>query len=301
MYPDLSLKENVTHGTRKNPIRALHFTAGEGTSYPDHFFKERHWHNYIEILLVTKGEYLLEINLENHILKEGDICILNSEELHQITGLDSGAVHEAILFDPKILDFSYADEWEEEYIAPYLNQALIFQNILSPTDEGYPEILTACKKLLEESLQQTARWYLKCKLLLLEIFHLMVEYRMLLPAKEAMSAADARKISRYKTIISYMEEHYAEPITLLQLADTIPCNSQYLCRFFKEIAGETPIQHLIGYRLERACTLLLQTSEPITEIALDCGFDNISYFVRKFKAIKGCTPKEYREKSGRRN
>lgn len=299
MYPDQSLKENAAHGTRKNPIWAMHFTAGKGTSYPDRFFKERHWHNYVEILLVTKGEYLMEINLENHILKEGDICILNSEELHQITGLGSGAVHEAILFEPKILDFSYADEWEEKYVIPYLNQALIFQNILSPTEEGYPEIFAACKKILEEALPRTDGWYIKCKLLLLELFRLMVRHRLLLPAGEAMSEADARKISRYKAIISYIENHYGEAVSLQQLAETIPCNSQYLCRFFREIAGISPIQYLIGYRLERACSLLVQTARPVTEIALDCGFDNISYFIRKFKAIKGCTPKEYREASRR--
>lgn len=275
----------------------MRFTAGSGTDYPDHFFKERHWHNYVEMILVTKGEYLLEINLENHILKEGDLCIINSEELHQITGLCTDAVHEVVLYEPKLLDFSYADEWQEKYAAPYLSQAFLLRNMLSPTDEGYHKIRTVYKKLFEEALQQDSGWYIRCKLLLLNLFSLMVEYNLLLPAKEAVSAADARKIGRYKTIISYMEEHYAEPITLQQLADTIPCNSQYLCRFFREIAGESPIQYLISYRLERACTLLLQTPAPITEIALNCGFDNISYFIRKFKALKGCTPKEYRNRT----
>lgn len=295
MYPDLSLKENVTHVSRKTPIWAMQFTAGPGTSYPEHFFKERHWHNYVEMLLVTKGDYLLEINLENHILKEGDICILNSEELHQITGLCTGAVHEVILFHPQILSFSYADEWEETYIAPYLNQALVFRNILPPSGEGYSEILSAYRSLMNEALRQADGWYIKCKLLLLELFRLMAEHRMLLPAKEAVSEADSRKINRYKTIVSYIEAHYGEPVSLQQLADTIPCNSQYLCRFFREIAGMSPIRYLIVYRLERASELLLRTKKPVTEIAFDCGFDNISYFIRKFKAVKGCTPKEYRE------
>lgn len=295
MYPDLSLKENVTHGTPKNPIQAMHFTAGAGTPYPDCFFVERHWHNHAELLYVEKGSYLMEINLENHILHEGDICILNSEELHQITGLCSHAVHDALLFDPRILDFSYGDEWEEEYISPFLSRTLICRNILHPGDAGYSEIQRRLKKLVREGLLKDSRWYAKCKLLLLEIFLLMAEHHILFPATEARSAADTRKIDRYKTIISYIEEHYAEPVSLQQLADAIPCNSQYLCRFFREISGESPIQYLIGYRLERACSLLSRTSMPVTAVALDCGFDNISYFIRKFKAAKGCTPKEYRE------
>lgn len=299
MYPDQSLKENVTHGTRKNPVQALHFTAGPGTSYPDHFFVERHWHNYVEILLIRKGSYLFEINLENHILNEGDICILNSEDLHQITGQCPDTVHDVILFDPQILDFSYADEWEEEYISPFLGRTLIARNILRPGITGYPEIRKALASLIAQALQKNSGWYVKCKLALLELFHLLTTYGMLLPAKEVISEADARKVGRYKTIISYIENHYGEPISLQQLADTIPCNSQYLCRFFREIAGESPIQYLISYRLEKSCSFLRKTSKPVTEIALDCGFDNISYFIRKFRATKGCTPKEYREKHTR--
>lgn len=297
MNPDLSLKEKTVHGTQMNPVWALHFTAGKGTSYPDHFFVERHWHNDVEVLFIHKGSYLFEINLDNYILNEGDICILNSGELHQITGLGADAVHDVVLFDPRILDFSYTDEWEENFITPFLNQSLICKNILHPHDAGYPEINIVVSKLMDKSLRMDRGWYVKSKLLILELFHLLTECEMLLPAKDVMSAADSRKIGRYKTIISYIEKHYSEPISLQQLADTIPCNSQYLCRTFREISGISPIQYLISYRLEQACSLLSQTTRPVTEIALDCGFENISYFIRKFKEAKGCTPKEYRRQT----
>ena len=137
MYPDLSLKENVIHGTREHPVSVLHFTAGKGTPWPEHFFVKRHWHDYVEILHIVKGNYLVEINLQEHLLKEGELCIMNSGEPHQITGLGTDAVHDAILFDPRILDFSCADEWEERYIAPFLKQILMFKNILPPKDAGY--------------------------------------------------------------------------------------------------------------------------------------------------------------------
>ena len=296
MYPDQSLKENVAHGTPQHPIQALRFTAGEGTSFPEHFFVERHWHNEVEFHFIRKGTYLFEINLENHILHEGDICILNSGDLHQITGQCTDAVHDVILFDPQILNFSYMDEWEREYIAPFVKQALIFRNILHPDEAGYSEIKDTFGKMMEKAMSASPGWYVRSKLLLLELFDLMTGHQMLLPAKDLMSETDARKIERYKTIISYMEKHYRDPISLQQLADAIPCNSQYLCHFFREIAGVSPIQYLITYRLEQACALLVHTEQPVTEIALDCGFDNISYFIRKFKAVKGCTPKKYREK-----
>lgn len=294
MYPDISLKEDVIHGTPHHPVDALHFAHGVGAPYQNHFFVKRHWHSYIEILHIVKGTYLFEINLESYLLNEGDICLLSSGDLHQITGNADSEIHNVILFDPQILDFSYADEWQEVYTKPFLNHSLILKNIIHPKDTEYPEIYQLFQTIFETATGQQKDWYLNCKLLILQFFSFMATHNMLLPAQEVTSADKARKISRYKAIISYMEKHYQEPVSLQQLADASSCNSQYLCRFFREIAGVSPIQYLISYRLERACSLLSCTDRPITEIALDCGFDNISYFIRKFKAVKGYTPKEYR-------
>lgn len=294
MHPDLSLRENITHGTPQKPIQALRFAHGADTPHKDHFFVKRHWHSYVEILHIVKGSYLFEINLENHILKEGDICLLNSGDLHQIVGNAAYEVHNVILFDPQILDFSYADAWQEDFTNPFLNHSLIFRSIVHPEDREYPHILALFQWIFEAAWNQQKDWYMDCKLWILQFFAFMAIHHMLLPAEEVTSAETNRKILRYKTIVSYMQKHYQEPVSLQQLSDAVSCNSQYLCRSFREIAGMSPIQYLIAYRIEKACSLLAHTPRTITEIALDCGFDNISYFIRRFKAVKGCTPKEYR-------
>ncbi|HCT91363.1 MAG TPA: hypothetical protein DF613_08290 [Lachnospiraceae bacterium] len=297
MSSELSLREGVAHGTPKRPLRAMHFAAGPGTTYPEHFFKERHWHRYGEILLILKGDYQVEINLETKDLHPGDICLINSGELHQLTGIQPTALHDAVLFDPQILNFSYRDEWEDIYIAPVLEQSQMMQNILHPGENGYTDIHALVTELTRVALLGENGWYIRCKILLLELFEKLGRNGLFVPMADTVSKNDARKIARYKAIVSYIEEHCQEPVTLHQLADTVSCNTQYLCRFFREIAGMSPIQYLITYRLERACHMLAHTTLPVTAIALDCGFDNISYFIRKFKDIKGCTPKEYRQKS----
>lgn len=290
----IDLRENVTHGTKEHPMNAMHFTAGAQAGFPERFFVQRHWHSYIEILFIRKGSFALELNLENDEIKEGDICIINSGELHQLTGQSPCTIHDAFLFDPRILDFSYADEWQERWIRPFLTHSLLLPHILHPSVPGYAQICRLLEKLLSAGIKKQEDWYIQCKILLLQLFAFLSKNGFLLP-NTTQSAADMQKISRYKTIVSYIEEHYQEPVSLQQIADKIPCNHQYLCRFFKEIAGVTPIQYLILYRIERASFLLSNTSQPILEIALDCGFENVSYFIRKFKEIRGCTPKEYRE------
>lgn len=295
MNSDSSLKENVTHGTQKKPITGMRFTTGEGTGYPEHFYVDRHWHHMAEIILILKGEYEFEINLENHMLGEGDICFLNSEDLHKITGKGRGSIHDVILFDPRALDFSYEDELEENVIGPFVSREKSFPHVITPENECYEEIYELIKRLMKQAIEKRNRWYFSCKILLLELMEFLEQRNLLVSAKNILSAADKQKISRYKEITSYMENNYAEPITLKQLADIIPCNSQYLCRFFKEITGISPIQYLIRCRIEHACAFLKETTNSVLEISLDCGFDNVSYFIRQFKKIKGCTPNEYRK------
>lgn len=298
------LREKIEHGTKENPISALHFSPIPELSNPPSavsgcFFVQRHWHAHIEILLIRKGTFSLELNLENHILKEGDICIFNSGELHQITGQCPSTVHDAFLFDPCILDFSYPDEWQEQWIRPFLNHSLVIRHLLDPDTPGYPKIRDFLEQLLHMGTEKKEGWYIRSKLLLLELFACLSENNLLLP-NAMQPAAEMQKISRYKAIVSYIESHYSEPVSLAQIAAQISCNHQYLCRFFKDIAGITPIQYLILYRIDRAAFLLANTDQPILEIAMDCGFENVSYFIRKFKETKGCTPKEYRKQAHER-
>ena len=92
-----------------------------------------------------------------------------------------------------------------------------------------------------------------------------------------------------------MKQHYQERITLEQLASSLHMNKNYFCKFFKQKVGKTPFSYLNEYRINQAAALLLTTDAPITEIAMDTGFDNMSYFIRQFKHCKGCTPSIYRK------
>lgn len=297
MYPDLALKETAAHGTKRKPLASFRFTTGTDTSYPEGFFVKQHWHSNVEIILIRKGSYWCELDLTAHQLKQGDMAIVNSQQLHQLTGQQQDTVHDVLLFDPDILDFSYPDEWQETWIRPFLKHELAFKNILSSAEPVYADFRALFDEILKRSLRKAGSWYIRCKLLLLQMFALAAENRMLVSADQERPKAELKKIQHYKTIIAYMEEHFHEPVSLTGLADVISCNPQYLCRFFKEISGVPPIQYLIGYRIERAAHLLSKTSLPILQVALDCGFENASYFIRKFKEAKGCTPTEFRQSS----
>ena len=293
--PDPSLKEHVSHGTKEHPMIGLRFESGSNTPYPKHFFVSCHWHHTVEIILIRKGSYEFEINLERHTLTEGDIVFLNSGDLHQITGFEEHTLHDVFIFKPELLAFEYPDALQTAVFQPFLKHDIIFPHLLHPSDALYDVLYPKIQAIVQTSLSRNDNWYFSCKLQLLDLLCTMYCHNFFLQKNDVLSSYDRQKIARYKKLISYMDAHYSENVTLQQLAELIGCNSQYLCRFFKEITGLPPTKYLIQYRIEQACEMLRDTTKTGLEISLDCGFENVSYFIRKFKELKGCTPKEYRK------
>ena len=161
-YLDTSLKEHASHGTKKHPMIGLHFESGNNLFYPNHFFVERHWHHTVEIILILRGSYEFEINLEQYILSEGDIAFLNSGDLHQITGLKKGTIHDVFIFNPELLAFQYPDTLQTDVLQPFINHDHIFPHVLHPNDTLYPVLYPRIQKILHDSLLQTENWYISC-------------------------------------------------------------------------------------------------------------------------------------------
>ena len=80
-----------------------------------------------------------------------------------------------------------------------------------------------------------------------------------------------------------IEQNYTEHITLEQLASVAKTDSKYLCRFFKEYTGNSPIEYVNRLRVERACLCMAAGYDSLTAAALDNGFNDISYFCKIFK------------------
>ena len=88
---------------------------------------------------------------------------------------------------------------------------------------------------------------------------------------------------------------YGGKLTLQDLADACYLSKAYLCRLFKRETGKTPVDFITDYRLRVAETLLLNTDKSCAEIARTCGFEEESYFTRRFRKKKGVTPTAFRK------
>lgn len=106
----------------------------------------------------------------------------------------------------------------------------------------------------------------------------------------------ARPLSSH--VISYIEQHYSEPIRLEQLAASLFISPAHLIRVFKKENGCTPHQYLLTYRLLMAAQLLKYSDLRVQEIAARVGFSSSSHFGSCFYKRYGCTPVQYQEQSG---
>ena len=105
----------------------------------------------------------------------------------------------------------------------------------------------------------------------------------------------SHRIGQIKAVLEYIELHYSQAVTLEELAAVANMNPKYFCRIFKEITRQTPMDYVISYRIEQAVALLSMTNRSILETAMECGFNDCSYFIRTFKNIKHMTPLQYRK------
>ncbi|HHX36494.1 MAG TPA: helix-turn-helix domain-containing protein [Clostridiaceae bacterium] len=98
----------------------------------------------------------------------------------------------------------------------------------------------------------------------------------------------------YKSL-QYIDANFQKPISLDDLANHVYLSKSYVSKLFKENVGCTFIEYLNKVRIEHSCDLLLTTDQPISEVALQSGFEDRSYFSKVFKRIMGLTPGQYRQ------
>lgn len=103
------------------------------------------------------------------------------------------------------------------------------------------------------------------------------------------------EIRSVRTVKEYIHGHLSEDLSREQLAGLVHLTPDYLSHLFKKKTGLSLMNYIIHERIEAAKLMLLKTDHSISEIAKDCGFQNISYFSKQFRTFTGMTPREYRK------
>ena len=282
-------KENVSHGTAAFPL-ADYVWTGEFD-----YTVNQHWHKEIEMIYFEKGTFAFSCNSVDYTVEGPALAFVDAGVLHGLS-LRRGQRESALVFDCRMLSFEWYDESQRVILEPLINQKVKLPPFLYPEDEIWPEILPLYKKALTEARKKKASSNLKVKLYLAEILSLLYEHQ-LLTATETMAEAKGYQVENIKKVATYIREHYTSKMKISDVADYMGMSEQYLCRYFKKMTGKTLTEYMNEIRIEKASEMLSNTNEKVIDIAIQCGYDNISYFIKRFKNLKGITPQEYRKVS----
>ncbi len=97
-----------------------------------------------------------------------------------------------------------------------------------------------------------------------------------------------------KQAVTWIQDHFDEPVNLEAVAEEAGISSRYLRKYFSEVMGKSCIQYITELRMEKAKHLLWETNKNILDIAIETGYENAQYFSRVFRKTEGITPQKYR-------
>ncbi len=282
------LKENLNRGDNSFPLESY---VWSGYSYANHI--KMHWHSDVELVRFIKGEFSYTINMQEYKIKNRAIAFIPANVLHSFI-LPPNSSESAVVFNPKMINFSDYEETERK-----INKALIngYTSIYTPITEDDPDF-----KLLDESLDfiiknsrsSQAGMRLRIKSKLIEIFAILLGKGYFSSHETVADNAFIQREDRVKHLLKYIQDNYAKDITVNETAEKLGFTTEYFCRFFKKNFGESFIDYLNDYRMDRAAHALLLTNLPVAKIGEQCGYQNAGYFFRVFKKKYSCTPTQFR-------
>jgi AraC family transcriptional regulator, transcriptional activator of pobA len=253
-----------------------------------------HWHVHMEIILMTVGEAVFVVNGRSYHAKQGDLLFINSGELH--TGY-SKVKHQtefvAIVFHPELLASPGFDPHHGRTIARLLTGEHSLPAFVETDNPMYPHLSEPILAVIREMESREGAYEIHVKLQLsLAFAQISRYYSQPSETKESVHPAE-----RFKPLITYMQAHYAEKLTVDVAARMMNLSSYHFCKCFKKATGHTFGQFLQLLRIAEAERRLLETELTVTEIAAQVGFCDINYFDKVFKKVKHCPPTDIRKRS----
>lgn len=250
-----------------------------------------HWHTNPEIIMPTENIYTVECYNQIITLREGDIVLICPGCIHTLYAPEKGR---RIIFQADINPLRFMKEIE--------TLVTIISPLIVITPEDFPSIYDKVKSLLLEIKNEylsssTSFSEVSIYSKTLEIITLIGRSRaaagMETPSPDAPRKQE-EYIEKFIEICNYISAHCSDELNLEAVASMSGFSKFYLSRLFKQFTNVSFYKYVNQKRIEKAAEMLTEPNISITNVALSCGFESLSSFIRMFKIVKGCTPTEFR-------
>lgn len=249
-----------------------------------------HWHEALEFNLVVSGQVKVSTANQTQSFLAGEGFFLNSNVLATMDS-DTDCILDSHLFHPVFLSGHFKSVFETKYLNPVTQNRNLDLIALRGNTVTQKHIL---QKLLQLSrLQAESDAEFQTRNLLSEIWLLLLDE--IKNADTSIFHVPRKNQDRILTMISFIQENFAEKLTLEDIAGSAAVSTRECLRCFRDSIHQSPMDYLIEYRIRISKKLLETTNLSITEIALRCGFNSNSYYTKQFHRICSKTPNMYRK------
>ena len=251
-----------------------------------------HWHNDIEWIHILDGKMYYNVNGNEIILNKNDTLMVNTRQMHYGYSYKKQECHFFnILFHPSL--FFNNKSIQQKYFTPVLeNSGMEYLHFNSMQKQGI-EVEKLLKQIIHLHENAEEAYELEIIAVMYTLWGRLFRHNELVPENSTNHIHSDLDVQ--KEMVSFIYQHYAEKISLDDIAASGCVSRSKCCLIFKHYLQQSPIDFLNSYRLKISRNLLRNTNKSITEIAFSCGFNHLSYFSKMFINYYGCTPREYRK------
>ena len=240
-----------------------------------------HLHPYLEIFYFADGEGFMEWENRTVPIKKDDVAVINAQMLHRQYSAVPGR------------ELTYYSLFVTDIRMPGLPDNCLTETgvRLFSLPSGDNEVFSLIETITKETSGSVPGGFLSVRGL---TFQLVAAVYRRLTAEPSGSARPQRVSQLAEKAKRFIDENYADNLTLENIAGEIFVSKDYLNHLFKKNYKTSPIQYLIDVRITRAKKLLCRADKPIGEIAAEVGFSTPVYFSEMFRKHAGLSPREFR-------
>lgn len=246
-----------------------------------------HWHNAAEVVIPLTNDFCVFSGGEKYVLKEKEILIIPPGELHSMPAQEGRRI------------FFQCDSSQLENIAILDSLMPVFGSSVHITPDLDKELYVIARKGIldiytdyySRSAISDVRIYMNLLNILIAVRKFQLKQSADLSMISDISSDDTFKLS---CVMKYINQNFTEELSLDRLAEIAGYSKYHFSRIFKKYNGVSFVQYISNKRIKMAEKLLADPDLSITEVAMRSGFSSLTTFNRSFKAVKDCTPSEFK-------
>lgn len=247
--------------------------------------------DFAELSLITDGKARHIIGGDSYPIACGEVFIIHRGVPHAFEETDKLRLYN-IMFDPRLLpdsDISESAGFKALFISKKPEtENRSFSGNLSLDPKDMEPVTHLFQRIYREFSEKRIGWktavhgdFLRLTVTLSRLY-------------DFGRAKDVHVMEKIAGVATFIEQNYAENISVARLAEMSNYSLRQFIRLFKTAFGCIPTEYIANLRMQKARELLRGKTMPITDIALNCGYGDSNYFSRMFRKYNGLTPSEYR-------